>query len=234
MTATFMVEVDAVRALAMLQNAATRMSFAVVNAINNTALEVQRRVQQREAGQFTLRAQRAFILRQAAIVKPFASAPERRFYAVISVGQRPGLLLPRFEAGGTRGGRLGANVAIPVVGGARPTQESMIPSPLRISQLNLTRPTESAIYRRARRAGRGGVRQGLLDTYEIPNVGIFQHVPGQKRGRLLYLFKPTVRLDRRLQFVRTGLEVARTFFAAELRRQVAATLAYQIQRGLRV
>jgi hypothetical protein len=104
-----------------------RLAYACANAINATALRIQTDIREHTARSFTLRPKtREFVLRQAAILKPRASVRDGRPFAEISVGQRPGLLLPQYETGGARKPMVGKHAAVPIIGGARPTWESSV------------------------------------------------------------------------------------------------------------
>jgi len=211
------VDIEAAKPLLLLRNGGKRMLYGVVNAINDTAKDIQRAEQARAQSVFTLRSQtRAFLLRQVAIIKPLASVPAGRFEARVSVGERPRLLLPRFEAGGERRGFKGGRVAIPVVGGARPTQAATVPESLWVQRLQLRRHTARG-RRRVRPGTKQDVRVGLEGTFQIA-AGIFQRV-GQA-VRALYLFRPTVRLPAVLGFIATARATADRTFAAHLRKEI--------------
>jgi len=204
------VRVDAAAALFMLKQGEKRIPYLIADTINATAKKVQEAEVRHGQSIFTLRNKAEFIRRQLAIIKPFASPSEARYFAIISVGQKQGLLLPRFEAGGVREPVKGKNVAIPVIGGARPTQTEQIPESFFFSSL------------RFRRSGgkRGGSVQGLLGTYIVPAIGVFQRVAGQPRGKLIYAFKHSVKLKPELRFVQTARSVVTQFYGLEMTRRI--------------
>ena len=68
------------------------------------------------------------------------------------------------------------------------------------------------------------VRKGLLGTYQISGVGIFQRTAGAV-ARALYLFKPQVRLPRNLQFYATARRVIRTVYPQAVQRLVNEAFA---------
>jgi hypothetical protein len=105
-----------------------RLAYACANAINATALRIQTDIRTHTAATLTLRPKtREFMLRQAAILKPRASVRDGRPFAEISVGQKPGLLLPQYETGGARKPMVGKHAAVAVYGNAaRPTWESSV------------------------------------------------------------------------------------------------------------
>lgn len=204
-----------------MELSAKNIAYATVNAINATAKQVQAQAQTNLKSRFTLR-KPDFMLRQAAIIKPFASVGQGRPFAEIAVGQKDRLLLSEFETGGQRHGFIGKNVAVPIPGSpARPTFESPVEPSLMISALNL-QPPLSAAQRQQRKsikgssgaetrslrrdftkaAGAGQVWKGKEHTYMIPSLGIFQRT-GPKKGDtvMLYKFKPSVQLKPQLGFL---------------------------------
>jgi len=245
------ISIDAAKPLALLRNGGKRMAFAVVNAVNNTAKEIQRGERSRVQSQFMLR-KRDFVLREAAVIRAaaggsgFASVSQRRFEARISVGQKTRLLLSGFEAGDVRRPAKGKNVGVPVTGGpARPTFASSVSKPFTFAGLALRRVTPRGQQKRKRRTQvtldasftRGGKVQWkgahrtflLTQTKQAPKGGVFQRVgPGRDDIRMVYSFKPAMRLDRRLRFIMTGVEIAARFYAPELKRQVDAAFVYAL------
>jgi len=200
---------------------AKNLAYASVNAVNKTALQVQEQAKQNVKSRFTLR-QPDFILRQAAIIKPFASVGQGRPYAEVSVGQKERLLLSEFETGGQREPFVGKNVAVPITGSpARPGFSAPVTGSLRITALGL-QPALSTAQKQQRRsikgktasetrslrknftsaAGAGQVWKGRERTYMIPGVGIFQRT-GPKKGdsTMLYTFKPHPQLKPTLGFL---------------------------------
>lgn len=207
-----------------LRNVDKRIAFAIVNAINETLKVCQRAVRLHVLDTFTIRV--PFVLRQAAIIKPFASVSQSRLYGEISVGKPRRLLLSGFEEGALRTPFKGkASVAVPV--DARPNKAASIPESLHISELGFKRPkATTALTRRGRRRGTvGRVWEGLRGTYLIPGAGIFQRI-GAGISRVLYVFARPFRLRRLLEFEETVRTTALRVFPEEVRRQVAAALAY--------
>lgn len=200
---------------------AKNLAYASVNAVNKTALQVQKQAQENVKSRFTLR-QPDFVLRQAAIIKPFASVGQGRPYAEIQVGQKPRLLLADFEKGAQRAPFIGKNVAVPITGSpARPSFSAPVEGSLRITALGL-QPTLTAAQRQQRRSikgknaaetrsmrgdfnrahGAGQVWKGRQRTYMIPGVGIFQRTgPKKADTRMLYKFMPHPQLKPTLGFL---------------------------------
>ncbi|MEK7823985.1 MAG: hypothetical protein AAB290_02945 [Candidatus Eisenbacteria bacterium] len=213
------VSIDAAKALLRLRRGANRMGYAAVTAINKTVLAVQAAERERAARVFTLR-KSDFILRQVAIVRPFASVAAGRFEARVSVGQKPRLLLGQYETGFTRQPFKGKNVAVPVLGGARPTREAAVPAELRFTALQLRRPVTGR--RAPRKAGPGTpLRRGLLRTFMVPGA-VLQRV-GRGATRVLYVLARPFRVAPRLEFYRTARRVIARDFARNLKRQIDET-----------
>lgn len=221
------VSVDATQALLVLRNGAKRQRFAIANALNQTAKLIQSTIRDSVFKKFHVR-RRDFLLRQVAIIKPFASAPQGRLEVRVAVGERTRLLLSMFEAGGVRTPFKGRNVAIPVVGGARPSIGAEVAQSLLVTELGL--------HRAGGRKGNGPV-VGAHGTYVVPGAGIYQTVTGTTRGRLLYAFKPTVRIDARLHWKDTARAIAIVHAPVMMAKQVEATFrdhfVQDIAAGLR-
>lgn len=211
------------------RNPEKRIAYAVVNAINATAKTIQLALQHLASDTLTLR-KPGFILRNIAILKPFASVSQGRPYAEIAVGQKSRLLLSTLVTGGlrepfTRGAK---SVAVPV--DARPSRSSPVTEALQISKLRFKRPKATTIEtRRARRKGlTGKTWEGEQGTYLIPGKGIFQRVAGAA-SRVLYVFARPFRLRALLPWYRTVDAIARRVFAANLRAEIQKAL--QFNRG---
>jgi hypothetical protein len=250
------VRIDAARCLALLRNGGKRMAFAVVNALNQTAKEIQTGEREHAASAFTLR-KRDFVLREAAVIRAaaggsgFASVGAGRFEARISVGQKPRLLLSGFEEGAERRPFKGKNVAAPVTGGpARPSFSAGVSDAFTFRNLGLRRVKSNGQSKRKRRTTvrieqsitkqgkvqwKGAHRTFLLtETGRAPQGGVFQRVgPGRDDIRMVYSFRPPFRLDRRLHFLDTGTRIADQRFQRNLLAEVNAALAYNLGFGAR-
>jgi hypothetical protein len=225
----FEVNLDAAKAVLRLKNGFKRLPFVAVRAINDTGKQVQVAVQASLPSRFTVR-KAEFIKRQ---VKYFGASfstttgvGKWEARVGIGIGKPLGgspLLLPRFETGGTRGGVKGGNVAMPAA--ARPSQPSSIPESLFIQRLALRKLTRGRPKKNAKPVKAGTVvRKGLLGTYQISGVGIFQRTAGAV-ARALYLFKPQVRLPATLQFYATAKRVIQTNFARNVQKYVNEAFA---------
>jgi len=216
-------QIDSAPLVLRLQNGQRRLAYAVVNAINNTAKRIQAVERRRVEEEFTIR-KKEFILRQAAVIKPFANVKQGRPYAEIGVGQKPRLLLSAFERGAerkpsTQGAR---RVAEPVVGGpARPRFSQSVPPELRVKRLRFDRT----------KTGKRRVGVTRTKTYLIPSVGIFQRT-GPESSRLVYFFSHGKRLKPRLRFVQTAKKESDRWFREEMEKEVLNAIARSKGRGL--
>lgn len=194
-----------------------KLAYAMVNALNKTALEIQRAERQRVLGEFDVR-QRAFISREAAKIERenFANVRKGRAFVEIGIGQKARLLLSTFEAGGVRYPFFGSHVALPVIGSpARRTRRSRVPSALTFEQL-------------AFHKGKGdGVWIGGNRTYLIEGVGVFQRGVARKTKKsrqkttrhdsvMIYAFHDPFPLRARLEWVRTARRIANVALSRHL------------------
>jgi len=217
------VRIESAELVLRLQNGQRRLAYAVVNAINNTAKRIQEAERRRVEAEFTLR-KREFVLRQSAVIKPFASVGRGRPFAEIAVGHKPRLLLSAFERGAVRKPVTPSakRVAEPVIGGpARPTFAQTVPPELRMGRLRFDRT----------KTGRRRVAVTRTRTYLIPAVGIFQRI-GKKATRAVYLFTSGKLLQPRLEFTRTAEKTADEWFREEMEREVLNALGRSGGRGL--
>lgn len=199
-----------IRALGLrLKQEPVRVGKALVRALNNTAVEIQR--------QERINLDRAYTLRKAGfmyrlIKVRFANTKDGRPYAEVYVDDtKKNVLLSLFEEGGEKRSEHGANVAVPITGeAARPSFESSVPTSLYISRLGL-------------RQGRNGQLQGrqktfvLRQTAKLKDGGVFIRTSADD-VRLLYKFERAPRLRATLHFMRTALRVYDTMFVAEFNR----------------
>ncbi len=235
----FSAEVDDSRLVLRLRNGSKRLAFAVANGINNTAKAIQKIERDRLSGRFTLRGgSTQFLQRQAAIIRPFASATRNRAFAEISVGQRRRLLLPKYEERFRRTPFKGKQLAVPVLGSpTRRTKQSSVPEELTFQKLRL-RKQKRAPARRRRGDPNNRPRQGLQRTYTVPGVGVFQRRSGgrpgvgfkggSRRSRhnsvLIYAFIDPPQVDARPGLTETANRVAPRLLRENIQREVRETL----------
>ncbi len=223
-------KVDTSNLALRLEKGQRRLAYIVSNTLNRTAKEIQVEERENVSGHFTVR-KPEFIMRQAAIIKPFASPTKGRAFVEISVGQRPRLLLSTFEEGGVRAPFKGKNVAVPITGeAARPSFEQPVPQELRFTGLRLK--LSASERRRRRRGGTASsrVRRGEHGTYMVPGVGVFQRQGG--KSHLIYSFEPPMTLKPRLGFIATARHVTAARFNEHLQRETIAAISHAGGRGL--
>ena len=214
-----------------------RFAFAAVNAINNAAKNLQKKVQ--EAAKDKLNIRKPFALRNVAVIKPFASVGAQRPFAEISVGQRDRLLLPElatpeveerkpFTPGAKR-------VAVPIIEGQpRARFPGTLPRELYFKALRLKpwpRGTGGgrAVRPNELRAGGETIWRGAQRTYMIPSIGVFQR-KGSRAGDTvpIYLFDEDVPLKDPLPFT----EIMDRFGEEELTEELEKQIIKEIARGL--
>jgi len=216
---TLDVQIQGTGALTFLKNSAKHTKYAIANALNQTLKDVQVAERAPLADQLHLRGKREFLLRQIAVLT-FASAARSTFEGRARIGQRPGLMLSKFESGGTHQASRGPNVAVPKIGGARPTADSDVPEAYYLRTLAL----KSRASRAQKRVGGVGRITGNNDTFLVPNVGIYQR-QGTKVVKL-YSLRPFVSIPKRLNFQQTGVRVANARWPINMK----AAIAYEVAR----
>lgn len=210
---TFTVDVRAANVLLMLRNGEKSAKFAVANALRQTGLAIQQDVRARVRQRFIVR-KSDFIMRQAAILK-FPSVPQQRMEVSVRVGDKKNLLLPEFEKGAERVGQRALHaigvtgVAVPFIGGARPSKGEVIPEPSWVSRLRLVKGRRS--------------RSGAILT-RMGNIAMA--IGG--RVRLLYhIAHGSVRIPPRLGFYDIALrQTAR--FPGRLLGEIANSFQYKL------
>lgn len=196
------------------------LAYSTAQALRASALEAQRRIRDSLRLHFHIR-QAAFMDRSIKIFA-FPSVGQNRPFAEIGIDNKSRLLLSIFEQGGARTAFKGHNVAIPVLGQARPGVDAPVRADLTFQALNFTRgPVTHAgksvlAARRAkgiRKRKLGGqyyVWQGAQRTFILPHTaraplgGVFQRVgPRREDVKMIYSFKQSVQLKAVLGFVDT-------------------------------
>lgn len=223
-------DVSAAQLLLRARRGEKRFAYAVVNAINKAAKELQKRIQDNAQQEFNIR--KPFALRQAAIIKPFASVGKSRAYAEISVGQKDRLLLPELASKEnekrlpfTPGAR---RVAVPFLNGApRARSRAEIPKAMHIRNLRLKRSKKARAKKMDGTVKQTEVWQGLQKTYMIPSVGIFQR-QGSGESKLIYSFDEDVPLPNRFDFI----DIAERYGPIELQEALQKEVISEIARGL--
>lgn len=211
------------------------LAYSTAQALRQTALEAQSRIRAQLRQRFQIR-KPEFMDRT---IKIFAwpSVNQQRIYAEIGVdNSKRGLLLPIFETGGTKTPVMGKNVGVPITGSAaRPSFGSPVSPAFTFRALNFHRgsPTQEGRKILAARRAKGIRKRRLGGQYYIwlgnnrtfiltstkraPNGGVFQRVgPGRDDIRLIYSFKPNVRLKKALDFVETSRATYEEIFGRTL------------------
>jgi len=250
------VDIKAASAVLRLRKGPKKLVYTMVNAINDTAKDVQKAVQGRIKNVFTVR-KPEFIASQVKVfgAKFDAAGQSSRWQArVFMAAETQRLLLPKFEEGGERkpftpGAK---HIAAPFPGGpARPTPESTIPQAFTFQGLQFKQIVGGRKVRRRRRGrtvdesifgefgrlrkdlGKGQWR-GQQRTYLIPGKGVFQRTgKGKGATRLVWGFLKPFRLDRRLGFYFTATKALRGSFEANVKRWVDDAFAHEAARSSR-
>lgn len=220
------VKVDHSRMLAKLRNPAKRLAYATSNAINNTMDRIQVAELARAEAEFTLRTD--FARRNVAVIKPRARPKKGTLSSTIQVGNKKRFFLGEFETGGPRGQQKAVKgkttgTEVPVIGGARPSEQQVVPQELWASKLQLRRGK--------RRKGAAPVYAGLLGTYLVPGVGIFQREPGEDDSRILYAEVQNQQLPKvEPGFIDVAQQVTDKWLQRELEAQLLETFTLNRRR----
>jgi hypothetical protein len=195
------------------------LAYSVAQALNDTALDAQKRIRESMAAKFHLRKQ-DFMFR-AIKMFAFAKVGADRPYAELGIDNKPRLLLALFQSGGERKPFKGQSVAVPITGNAaRPGISDSVTPAFTFQALGFVRgPVTQAgkevlAARRAkhiRKRKLGGqyyVWQGAQRTFILPHSrsapygGVFQRIGPKKDDlRLIYSFRKNVQVRKMLDFV---------------------------------
>jgi hypothetical protein len=211
-----------------------RLAKSVARAINRTLLDVQvaERVQLDQA--FTIR--KAQFMYRLIKITAFASANQGRPFGEIAIdASKARVLLPVFEAGGAKDPAKGKNVAVPLTGeAARPSFGALVPDAftfqqLRFKRVNLTKAGQAAQIAKKSHGVKGKLTGDyyiwagqqrtfiLPSTKAAPHGGVFERVgPGRDDIRLIYSFRPQVKLAKKISFVERAEKVYGAKFAGYL------------------
>lgn len=237
------------KALATLKSLGEKkLPYAAVNALNQTAKQLQKQMRIGVKQRFRVRPKRqAFFLRMAAIIKPFASVKKGIAFAEIAVGQKPKLLLSKFERGFKRlpftpGAK---HVAVPLTGGpARPRIGSSVPPEFTFRRLRLKQAkkkggkrktkTEAVTFTQTKRGQWKGRQRTFILTHtaKAPLGGVFQRI-GPKRGdiRMVYSFSDPRWVKARLRFMQTVSKRGARFLAVNFRNEVEKAMIRAVASG---
>lgn len=188
------------------QTFTTRMQkhllYSAQQGLNDTIKDVQKAEQDHLAQVFTIRKE-AFMRRL--IKATFANitrGTDLQGWVYIDPNKNR-ILLALFEEGGVRPSFTGREmVAVPLTGeAARPDIEASVTPSLRFTALRFKKTKLLS------RKGKGPIWKGLLGTYIVPDVGVFQRTPGTQSVEI-YAFKRSVRLPKSLDFYGVGTATA--------------------------
>src|SRR5579859_1164330 len=195
------------------------LAYSVAQALNDTALDAQKRIRESMRARFHLRRQ-DFMFR-AIKMFAFAKVGAGRPYAELGIDNKPRLLLALFQTGGERKPFKGSSVAVPITGGAaRPGVDDSVRPEFTFQSLNFTKgpitkegkqvlaARKAAHVRKRKLGGQYYVWQGAQRTFILPhtarapNGGVFQRVGPKKDDlRLIYSFRRNVQVRKMLDFV---------------------------------
>jgi hypothetical protein len=230
------VRINTNQAVAFLQLGGNRLKYGLANAVNSTMKQAQRDVVAHARRTMTIR-KSEFTTRQLAIIKPFASAPQGRYYATMAVGQRPRLLLTALEAGGPRPSATPGKAAAVAITGeiARPTFQTAQTFPALIQRLGLKRRTPVA-GRRPRRPRRRKARLteqeiliGAQRTFETKK-GVFRR-ESPSAVHAVYLFIRGAQLPATLHFMDTARATIARRWPAEIDSEIRKAFEFQSRKG---
>lgn len=187
------VDIDTDKVVALTAAVLKSLPYATNNAITRTAKEAVD-AGQKEAGQDLVL--RTTFVRNKIKILQYSRA--NNLTAVIGVDtsktQGSPLILGFLEDGGEKTASLGPDLAIPLTGElARPSFIQKIPTSLRYPNLRIN-----------------AQGQGRAKTFVIPNVGVFKRVgvgDDPSATVLIYSFKPTANIPKKLQLREAFLKV---------------------------
>jgi len=210
---TVNVNTDCTRLLSKVKNMETRLAWAVVNAINEGATEIQKAERANARKKFTVRMP-AFIDRQIAVIKPFASVNKRVAYAEVAIGQKDRLLLASFETGGTKEPRPGREtIAFPVIESpTRLTERSMVPKALYLMALKF----------KAARGGRMYIGKEI-GMYAIKGVGVFIAGREGQPSTMIYSYRRSWTIPKILGWLRLAKNVGTLAMQRRLFKEVSVS-----------
>lgn len=197
------VQFDTSSLKARTQREQRRLAFNTAQALNETAKKIQTAERVNLDRKLTIR--KAGFMYRLIKITAFASARAARPFAEIAIDPTKNVLLGKLERGGVKQPTKGGSVAVPVTGGpVRPSFQQQAAPALWFRKLRFRRhvtQTGKAQYK------------GLLRTFIIPGVGVFQRGARAKTvGRKVFVGRGGHRL----------------------RNKTLATLLYSFQKGPRL
>lgn len=218
---------------ALLAKLPENARYGAALGMNRTMDEAQAEIRRGLSGKFTLR--RKTFVENTIYRKPGEDwATKDKLEARVQVNADRNQLA-KFEEGGDKGPTRGRKaLGIPVVGGARPTKGAIVPEKFKLktlffSQQGLLSQARS-IAGTKKRSGRNALLKASAKKYVSMNGKVFEII-GTKRTprlKLLWVFKPSVRIAPKLRFAETGRRVIDARAAAN----VSGAIEIEVTRGL--
>ena len=218
--------------LALLAKLPANAKFGAALGMNRTMDEAQTAIKAGLSSRFTLR--RKSFVESTVYRKPGVDwATKDKLEARVQVNPDRDQLA-KFEEGGTKSPRSGKALGVPVIGGARPTKGALVPDKFKLKAIFFGQQGLLAQARTIagtkKQSSRNTLLRASVKKYASLNGKVFEII-GTKRAprlKLLWVFKPSVRIAPRLGFVKTGREVIERRAEAN----VSGAIEVEITRGL--
>ena len=217
---------------ALLAKLPANARYGAALGMNRTMDEAQAEIRRGLSGKFTLR--RKSFVENTIYRKPGEDwATKDKLEARVQVNADRDQLA-KFEEGGDKRPRSGKALGVPVIGGARPTKGAVVPEKFKLktlffSQQGLLSQARS-IAGAKKRSGRNALLKASAKKYVSMNGKVFEII-GTKRAprlKLLWVFRPSVRIAPKLRFAETGKRV----IASRAEPNVSGAIEVEIMRGL--
>jgi hypothetical protein len=169
-------ELDTKALKAKTQAAQKNLAYSAAQAINETVKEIQTEERVNLDRKFKIR--KAGFMYRLVKVFAFASPKQGRPYAEVGIDDKEKhVILGLFEQGDVKQPAIGKNVAVPLTGeAARPSWGEPVPDAMSFRGLKFKKSA-------------GGSMKGLMRTYLVKGVGVFQQVAGAAKSVLIYAFE---------------------------------------------
>lgn len=217
------------------------LKFGASVGLNRTMDEAQSAIRETLPGRFTLR--RRDFVEKTIYRKPgedFAS--KDKLAAGVRIHDERNVLA-KFEEGGDktpRGGGVGgagdSNKAVAIPVGARPSKTAVVPQRLQLKSLffgstsRISQAIQIISLGRRERRFRGLLvkRSGITDDVFVKDGKVFQKTGKRGKLKLLWIFKPSVRIQPLLHFVETAKRIVMERGVAN----IAGAMQIEAERGL--
>lgn len=198
-------KIDTKALKAKTQAAQKNLAYSAAQAINETVKEIQTEERANLDRKFKIR--KAGFMYRLIKVFAFASPKQGRPYAEVGIDdKKKRLILGLFEEGDVKQPAVGKNVAVPLTGeAARPSWGEPVPDAMSFRGLKFKKSA-------------GGSMKGLMHTYLVKGVGVFQQVAGAAKSVLIYAFQRPMKMDKKLEFIPIARKVFTERFHAHFNR----------------